>query len=84
MFRSVAEDPPLTEEPEMLQMSLLRQVFMGTQDADWNQISKLLGNPAASETILNTVATLIEFMQLSKHGHYPNSFLQIFEPRSLP
>ena len=59
MFRSVAEDPPLTEKPEMLQMSLLRLVFMEAQEADWNQISRLLGNPMASKAILN-------------QGHDPN------------
>ena len=31
--RSVAKDPPPTGKPEMLQMSLLRRVFMGFQEA---------------------------------------------------
>ena len=34
MLRNVAKDPPLTEEPEMLQMSLLRLVFTVVQEAD--------------------------------------------------
>ena len=34
ILRSVAKDPPLTEKPEMLQMSLLRLVFTGLQEAD--------------------------------------------------
>ena len=42
MFRSIPEDPPLTKEPEMLQMSLLGLVFMGAQETDWNQISTRL------------------------------------------
>ena len=33
ILRSVAKDPPLTEKPEMLQMSFLRLVFMGLQEA---------------------------------------------------
>ena len=42
ILRSVAKDPPLTEKPEMLQMSLLRLVFMGLQDADSKQIFSAL------------------------------------------
>ena len=35
MFRSVAEDPPLTEEPEMLQMSPSQSLILEPlQDAD--------------------------------------------------
>ena len=33
MLRSVAKDPPPTEKPEMLQMSFMRPVFMGAQEA---------------------------------------------------
>ena len=42
ILRSVAKDPPLTEKPEMLQMSLLRLVFMGLQEADSKQIFSAL------------------------------------------
>ena len=34
MSKSIAKDPPPKEKPEMLQMSLLRLVFMEAQDTD--------------------------------------------------